>query len=430
MSARAAALRVLLRLEEGRVSVQAALDRELRHAGMDARDAGLCTELVYGFLRLETRTDFILSRVLAAPRKLPREMQLVLGVAAYILFFLQRVPDYAAVDWAVGHVRRRFGAPLSRVANGALRALIRLGEAPLKEVFYEEKSCSTLQSQALFHSTPAWIAQLWANAYGAEVAMLLMRRAGRRPCPCLRLNPRNSAFSSFSTFCEEMGGLPVGQHGLAFPAGALPETFEGAALNHWHARGVFSLQSAGSQEVLNRMGPWRAPVWDACAGQGGKSLALMEQGIAVGLCSDTHTGRLEQLRRTSARLGLDCPPVVQAGVDCPPIRHWRGDVLLDVPCSGLGTLSRRPEIRRRRTPDDVRRLTDQQAVMLSRAWDCCLPGGHVVYMTCTLNPQENEAQIRRFIREHADGRVLEEWQTPHEHPWMEGMYAARLVKTR
>lgn len=430
MSARDAALRIMLRLEERREPVQAALDGELGRAALEPRDAALCTELVYGFLRMESRLEYVLGTLLAKPDKLPREMLLALGLAAYGLLFLRRVPSYATVDWAVSHVRRRFGIALSRVANGALRALIRLEQAPLEEDFYHAPGRSDLERLALFCATPLWIARLWADAYGAERAGLLLRRASRQPRPCLRLNVRHSACEALLEWCRAAGGEAVAHSGMVFAPGTAPRHLGGNSIEFWQAEGALSWQSAGSQEALRVLGPWQAPVWDVCAGQGGKSLALAEQGVAVGLCGDMHAGRLKHLRRTAARLGLPCPPLVLANAERPPLRRWMGDILLDAPCSGLGTLARRPEIRRRRTPEDVRELAVLQARMLARAWEVCPKGGHVAYITCTLTPQENEAQVRMFLRGHADAHPLVEWRTPDEHPWMEGMYAVRLQKRR
>lgn len=425
--ARQTALQTLLRLgEQG--TVQAVLDATLRAARLERRDSALATELVYGYLRTELRIDCVLSALLARPRKLPPEMYTALGMAAYALLFLQRIPHHATVDWTVRHVRARFGMRLAGVANGALRSLIRLGEAPLRPEFYHAPASTPEERLAAYYAMPLWIVRLWRTAYGEETAERLLARAFTPPWPSIRCNARHPEYAALLTAAVEAGGVRVGEHGVAFAPGAVPEMLLRQDIAVWHGAGALSWQAAGSQEALAHAGEWGRVVWDACAGQGGKSLALLEDGVPVGLCSDMHSGRLRLLQRTAERLGMACPPCARASALRPPLRRWEGDMLLDVPCSGLGTLARRPEIRRRRDMTDVHDLVALQRQMLASAWHCLSPGGGLIYMTCTLNPAENGEQIAAFLREHPAARCESQWQTPHEHPWMEGMFVARLCK--
>ncbi len=423
------ALSVLLALEKGGTT-QALLDRVLRAAGGDRRHGALCTELVYGFLRTERRLDAVLRQLLRRPEKLPREMFLALGMAAYALLFLDRVPAHATVDWTVRQVRARFGEGLARVANGTLRSLQRLGDGPATEEFYASRASDPLRRAALFYSVPDWMALLWDRVYGREACLHLLRRSFDQPHPCVRVNARHERAGALRAALLEHGGEAVGAWGVAFAPGSSPDTVLDAPLECWMDAGVCSRQAAGSQSALSmlRPGEWSQPIWDACAGQGGKTLALLERGSQVALCSDVHGGRLRGLRDGARRLGLKAPPVIRAAADQPPLRRWAGTILLDVPCSGLGTLSRRPEIRRRRGPEDVRHLAALQARIAAAAWKILRPGGHLVYMTCTLHPEENERQVAALRRAHSDVQCLDMWQTPHEHPWMEGMYAALLRK--
>ncbi len=423
------ALAVLLELEKGGTT-QALLDRMLRTGGGERRHGALCTELVYGFLRTERRLDAVLRQLLRRPEKLPREMFLALGLAAYALLFLERVPAHATVDWTVGHIRRRFGGGLARVANGTLRSLQRLGDGPLTEGFYAPLEADPLRRAALFYSLPDWMALLWDKAYGREACLHLLRRSFRQPHPCVRVNALHERAGELRAALLEQGGEPVGDWGVAFGPGGSPEAVLESPLGRWMDAGACSWQAAGSQLALSMLHPktWAQPIWDACAGQGGKTLALLEQGTAVTLCSDVHGGRLRGLRDGARRLGLNAPPVIRAAADKPPLRRWSGTILLDVPCSGLGTLSRRPEIRRRRGPDDVRHLEALQARIAAAAWNTLQPGGHLVYVTCSLNPDENERQLAALQRAHTDAKLLEMWQTPHESPWLEGMYAVLLQK--
>lgn len=557
---RRAALEVILLLEQG-AQVQAALDTYLRGASLKPQDRALCTELVYGFLRAEVRIEHILQSLLRNPRKLPREMYLALGLAVYAVLFLERIPVHATVDWTVGHVRRRFGEPMSRVANGALRAFVRQGDAPKSLDYYMPKSlpkesqAALLQRDALFYAVPLWIARLWYDAYGSTVTCALLQRSLAAPYSCVRINARSpharelrdallSVTSpkivdetlSGSEICTApltdsslslalsptVHGEAMGAWGIAFAAGTSPRSVANAPLSYWQQQGDISFQSAGSQCAMHALDPaaWPEPVWDMCAGQGGKTCLLLEQGVRVALSTDVHLSRLESftgnMQRVTgafapcmghaahpehkadstalplvfasdatARQGQNCIDTMQrdlnekiytvaytrsekqktekvtylddddtdeasACVDgCPsslpsyhtevplvaladgthaPKESWKGTILIDAPCSGLGVLNRRPDIRRARDAQSLPELITLQARLLESAWNSLQAGGALIYMTCTLNPAENEEQITMLLKNHPEAQLVRHWQTPHDHPWLEGMYAAHCVK--
>lgn len=559
---RRAALEVLLMLEQG-AQVQAALDAYLRGAGLKPQDRALCTELVYGFLRAEGRIEYILHSLLRNPAKLPREMYLAMGMAVYALLFLERIPEHATVNWTVGQVRQRFGETLSKVANGALRAFVRQGDAPKQADYYLPKNThiaaaeALLQRDSLFFSVPVWIVRLWNNAYGAAACQALLLRSAAAPHSCVRIHARSphadelrSALTampseyptSTEVQCDRVEeslvrrknaqGIAIGAWGVAFAPGSSPRSVANAPLSYWQQQGDISFQSAGSQMAIDALQPhtWPQPVWDMCAGQGGKSCLLYEQGVDIALCTDVHLQRLESFTGNMQRIALAFGPSVENGKgsasngastscqtnsrqqslalmaelqshlketiyylsypptknakktqldddeayeistsscvavcdnlhepDCTllvdaestqtpdlpccnlplvalvdgcyaPANSWKGTILIDAPCSGLGVLSRRPDIRRARAEQSLTEILDTQARLLEAAWKCLQPGGALVYMTCTLNPAENEDQITALQKRHPEMHIVQQWQTPHEHPWLEGMFAVRCVK--
>ena len=362
-TARHCALWALLLVDAG-MTAQQALAAALSSAstaassseasGLAPVERNLCSELVYGYLRTELRIAFILSRVLPRPQSLPRPLLHVLGLAVYGLLFQDRVPDHAAVFSAVETAQALYGQGLARVANGALRSVQRLADAPRHEDFYLSK--------------------------GVEAG------------------------------CAEHMGLFYSLQGL-------------------QGEGALSFQSAGSQLVLEELGlyDWDKPVWDVCAGFGGKTVALLERGIAVPLATDRSMQRLAGLPGQCARLGLVCPAVALADAVKPPLAHWDGYMLVDAPCSGLGVLARRPDIRRRSPQEGIEHESLQQSILRSLA-ERMHSGCQIAYITCTLRPNENEKQIERLVRESDGLQVLRQWQTPHEHPWLEGMFGALLRK--
>lgn len=451
-TARNVALQALLRVDAGQSAQQAlseALDQrrffadcfpaahfpnadnttqlltQRQSAEFPSKERHLCSELVYGCLRAEIRIACVLGKVLPRPQALPRPMLRILALAIYSLLFQERVPAHAAVHTAVEQVDSLFGSALARVANAALRSVQRLEESPLRPAFYGKERWASL---ANYYSVPLWLAEIWRVAYGEEAALALMQRSFERPWSALRINPLHMAAADLRAALLTLPkACAVGAWGVAFMPGALPEWLLERKLSHWQAAGALSLQSAGSQTILEALEllGWREPVWDACAGYGGKSAALMERGVPVSLCTDRAFSRLRALPKLCRRLRLPVPATVLADGTRPPLARWSGHILLDAPCSGLGVLARRPDIRRR-GQEHLAELEELQARLLFRLAGLLDSGRELAYITCTLNPAENEKVVERLLREGAGLRLLRQWQTPHTHPWLEGMYGAVL----
>ena len=400
-------------------------------SGLALVERNLCSELVYGYLRTELRIAFILSRVLPRPQSLPRPLLHVLTLAVYGLLFQDRVPDHAAVFSAVETAQALYGQGLARVANGALRSIQRLADAPMHEDFYLSKGAESgcAEHMALFYSLPLWIMGHWYKHYGRDAALQLACRSFARPWSAVRVNAQHTSSVVLREALLANGGESVGQWGVAFAPGGQPSSVCGQSLHDLQNEGALSFQSAGSQLVLEELGlyGWDKPVWDVCAGFGGKTVALLERGIAVPLATDRSMQRLAGLPHQCERLALSCPSVALADAVTPPRKLWDGHLLVDAPCSGLGVLARRPDIRRRPPQEAIEHEILQQAILRSLG-SRMRTGCQIAYITCTLRPNENEKQIEHLVRESDGLQVLRQWQTPHDHPWLEGMFGALLVK--
>ncbi len=445
MTARECAFTALIRCAPNK-PVQAALHEALHRANLPPVEAGLATELVYGTLRREISLVWLIKQHLKAPEKLPPLMLQRLACAAYELFCLERIPPHATVDVAVGDIRRKFGPGLGRVANGVLRNLARLAEHQpnLTDLLRSmTEGFSPLRRLEIISGVPLWILRLWAsdgeipddknkknNNYDENEAAARLESLALSctctPWPCVRLNRFRSDWKTWGTaFCrnsgtERVSGTATGFAGLLFPSGSLPATAREA-----FEQGRLSWQGAGSQALLaallgREMTPvasepesWymEASLWDACAGYGGKTLALVELGMKIHAASDISAARLHGLRQEALRLDLPVPPLFRGTAERPPLSPGRPPraILLDVPCSGLGTLARRPDVRRLRTPEQVKELIALQGQILQACWALLPPGGRLIYMTCTVNPAENERQIATFLAGHRKARLLREW---------------------
>ena len=428
--ARDLALQVLQGLERAQFPVQAVLNEVLARAVCEPADAALCSELSYGVLRMEIRLRWLLARFLREPDKLPPRMRRILLVASYALIFLEGMPDHAAVDWAVARVKRTHGQTLAHVANGCLRSLCREGAALRDFAYYRVAGQEVEAQQALYYSLPLWIVQLWHAGYGPDKAALLMAKSSARPPAGIRVNRLRTGWEDLARQLADAGAQSLAPVCFAVEPELRARVEEHCSLAVVLSEGRLSRQGAASQLALEALHPeaWPDPLWDACAGQGTKSCALLELGKEVRLASDTHLTRLRRISGECRRLCLPAPLVVRASALHPPLRCKPGTIVLDVPCSGLGVLASRPDIRRHRQACRVQDLVQIQTDMLEAAHAELASGGHIAYMSCTQNPAENEDRIRAFLGGHSGVALALEWNSPAENMLLEGMYAALLVK--
>lgn len=383
--------------------VQAALDAALAAPGIDPRDRGLATELVYGYLRLRGRLEYIVSRFLKNPDAVPAPVGRILSLAVYEILHCSKVPAYASVDWAVTAVRKRGGKGLSGMANAVLR---RIAAAPgqfADPSFYRAGRADDLEFLSRLYACPPWIVAMWLRDFGREEAEAYLAMQ-TEPAPLgLRIN---RTLPGARELFDALAALPETRY-ADFPTLAMPAGIDlspaGVDLGEALADGRLSRQSAAAQAVLARLYPedWPEPVFDACAGRGGKTLALAEAGKHV-FAGDMHATKLAGLDRERSRLHL--PPIAafRASATRMPLRQPPGTILLDAPCSGLGVLARRPDAKWRRQPEDISGLIRLQRAMLEAAYARLAPGGRLVYVTCTLNPAENEQAVDRLGARHRE----------------------------
>ena len=385
------ALRILVRVEQDRAFADIVLEHALEHARLEPRDAALCTELVYGTLRWRRHLDWRLAPHLKRPlEKLDPWVRSLLRLAAYQLFFLDRVPRWAAVDEAVSLAKlksRRPGPP--EFVNAVLRSLTRATGAP-------PLPASPVEAAAVRCSFPDWIAARWFDRYGATEAEALMVASNDRPPTTLRANALRTT--------REALGARVRDEELAStrPTELAPEGLivDHGAAGRWaaFAEGWCTVQDEASMLVARLLDPRPGElVGDVCAAPGTKATHLAElmgnRGRIVAM--DPQAARLKLVSKATARLGIGIIETHVGGAASIAGR-WRGRcdaVLVDAPCSNLGVLRRNPDVKWRRSPDDLHRLQAKQQTIVAAAASMVKPGGRLVYATCSLEPEENEYVI-------------------------------------
>lgn len=431
--ARAVVFELLGRWREGGAYADELLDEVLSREALARQDAGLIQELFYGVLRRKLYLDFLIDRFARQGRhSLPKAVQDILRLSLYSLLYLSGVPDYATLDEACRLARTHAGARWVNLVNGILRQAQRRREA-LPEIPGPPDSAGHL---SLRHSLPEWLVQRFLKQFGPEQTKAIGQWALARPPLTIRVNARRV---SRETLLDRFAGAGVNAEAHPDSPAAI-RVLSGGPLTQWPGfhEGLWQVQDASAQRIapLLDVRPGQQ-VWEPCAAPGGKALQLAELlgGRGSLWTSDLSLGRLARLRDNWGRLG-EKPPLLWAGdARHPPLRaSVRFDrILLDVPCSGLGVLSRRVDLRWRLKEEDIGRLAELQLELLQAAAARLRPGGIIVYSTCTLTSEENEGVVERFLEQCAGferEKITPEgdWLVLPETGLRDGLYAARLKR--
>ena len=413
------------------------LSRCAQEAGLGRQDAALLSELVYGVLRHVFLLDAALAGFLKKPGALSPQVRMLLRLGAYEILFMGGIPARATVNELVNLARRRFGQGLGGLVNGVLRSVDR--ESQSLRLALEEKRRALARAgldaegMAEAASLPLWLTKMWVMQYGREDACRMAQNTLAHPAPCWRANMARDGGKVLLRQWLDLGYAPVGQGG--FSAYGLEKgraAQDQAMLENFERSGDVTRQGSSSQLAAECLAAWmereglmQAPLWDACCGRGGKTAALLEKGAHVALASEPSAFRMEELKGALLRLSLPMPRLFCGRAQ--EVEESFPLILLDVPCSGTGTLARNAELRLRLSPERLEEASRMQASILEHAWSRLLPGGALFYVTCALNREENEGRIASFLP-RAGGRLVEQRMFLPLFPGQDTLFLAILRK--
>ena len=442
------ALSVLNGLSHRPILSESYLDDVSRsNAQLDERDRAFISHLVKGVLRWRLRLDWVIEQTSHFPfEKITPPILNILRLALYQIFFLDRVPDSAAVNEAVNQSKAHGAKHVVSFVNGILRGVCRKRD----EITFPDRDGDPAQYFSVFYSYPKWLVQRWIRDWGADFTEGLLSAGNRIPGFIIRTNI-----------------LRLGRHELigrlkeeGMSAKPTPYSLQGIMVEGLRGRpdelssfkeGLFQVQDQAAQITSHLLAPQPGEdILDMCAGLGGKSTHLAElmgdRGRVLAL--DISHRRLISLGRNSLRLGIKSITnlVADASTSLSSLFHFNFDkIMIDAPCSGFGVISRHPDGKWNRSEADIDRLARLQKGIIGEAASVLRSGGKMLYVTCTISKEENEEVVQDCLNRHRDVSLVNmkdhvpEWcldliddlgflrTFPHVHH-MNGFFAALFVK--
>lgn len=437
------------------------LDKKLNQTQLSAQDKGFVTELVYGTVRRKRTLDALITQF--GKREANRQqadLLQILRLGFYQLRYLTHVPDHAVVDTTVQLAKFQRLGKLSGVVNGMLRQYIRQSRSQSRSQSNGQNDDSIdplklladplvlpaelTQRLGIFHSYPDWIIQVWQSMLPDDQVAALCEWFNQTPRLDLRINLRRHSLAAAAEIFAAAGieSEPIS----SVPSALRIQGHSGAVINlPGYLEGWWAVQDSSAQLVSYLLDPQPGEtIIDACAAPGGKSLHMAELMGNEGMIwsCDRTAARTQKIQQNIDRLGASIVrPLMCDSRHQPAFLAQADRVLLDVPCSGLGTLNRHADARWRQTPESVNDLVTLQRELLSHVSTWVKPGGVMVYATCTLHPDENERQIEWFLNQHEGWQIeppnipirdlatekgwIKVW--PHQQH-MDGFFMVKLVR--
>ena len=434
------AVKILNRIDRTDAYLDKLLEIELKNSNLIGPDKALLFEIVHGVMRWMGRIDWILNGFYKGQfSKVVPNIKNALRVALYQILFLDKVPDYAAVNEAVEFVKKLQGQKYADIANGVLRNIIRSKEG----IRYPNPDEDLISYFSAYYSHPSWMVKRWLARFGKDETEKLLIANNDKPTLTLRVN-------NLVTNKEELKNL-LNSVGLKYSDSKAHDQFirmnSLSNITDWEyfSEGYFSVQdeSTGFPVVLLDPKPGMR-VLDLCAAPGGKTgfIADLMQNTGEIIALDRFESRLKILNKNLDRLKIT--NVKTTAIDSLDYTDEIGfdRVLIDAPCSGLGTLTKKPDLKWKKDLGDIRKIINIQQDLIKKGASLVKRGGYLVYSTCTLEPEENVDQINKLLSEHNEFKLIDASlfvqkdyvdddgfvkTFPHIHGF-DGSFAAKLIR--
>ena len=437
MNSREVALNIINRvLNEGAYS-NIVLSAELNESDLNEKDRGLVTELVYGTIRRRNTLDMIISNYVKHIKLMDKEVLNILRMAIYQMHFLDKVPDFAACNEAV-ELAKKVSLENSKLVNGILRSYtkdpdnIQIKDGMLDKLVYQ-------------YSFEPWFIRMIYKQYGEEIGRKILAGLNETPKVTVRVNSAKTDFDEVYEKLEE-AGYDI-EEGYVCPEAIIIRGGSSIENNELFNKGYITVQDESAMLVAPMLDLQKNDiVLDLCAAPGGKTTHIAEILNSEGevYSFDLHENKLSLIEDSIKRLGLGSTNVEVMDATKLNSKYiaYADKVLIDVPCSGLGIIRKKPEIKWNKTRKSLQELVPVQREIMENALAYLKSGGVMVYSTCTLNKEENEDNIDWFLNKHKDAEVEKIFLGNNDdfiynkdgslsilpNEYMDGFYIAKIIK--
>lgn len=436
---RGSAVKILNRVDRTDAYLDKLLISELHNQQLNELDKNLLYEIVHGVLRWQLKLDWVINGFFHGNfSKSEVSVKNVLRTALYQIMYLNKIPHHASVNEAVELMKKLRGEKAANLVNAVLRNIIR----NLNEIHYPKVEEDKIQYLSVMYSHPWWIVKRWLDRFGFQETEKLLIANNNIPQLSLRVNPLKMSFDKFCEFLNSKN-IPYSKSEY-LPTFIKTSSFADILDSEIFKQGYITVQdeSAGIACQLLSPNPGETII-DLCSAPGGKTTYLAElmqnQGKIISVEKFLH--RTNLVKSAAERLHLNI--IETFTTDATEFVHEPADkILVDVPCSGLGVITKKPDIKLKREMSDIDKLTQIQFNILSNSAKLVKSGGVIVYCTCTTEPEENYLLIQKFLKEHSnfeienannycDKRIVNEMGCVETFPHlqnMDGSFSVRLRK--
>lgn len=416
------------------------LENLFEQSKISSKDRALIQEIFFGVIRWQKRINWIIEQFFKGSyRKSPRFVRSILQSSLYQLIYLERIPDYAIINEAVRIAKSKGG----RYWAGKINAILRNYLKNQNSIIFPDLNKSPVKAISILYSHPEWLVDRWLKRWGRDETIALCSANNERPSISLRVNCLKISTDLLIKKFNKLGiTVSKSKYNKNFlRTNSLPNLSQFELFQ----QGLFSIQDESAGLACQLLGAKPGErIIDLCAAPGGKTTYLTELGEnkTVVHSIDQHVPRLKLICENLKRLGFSDSRLILAdgrNFSCKPVEK----VLVDAPCSGLGVLSKRVDLKWRRKPEQMDELTKLQMQLLENAASLVKSGGVITYSTCTIEPQENEEIVAQFIKNNKRFQIdsakkyipknfvsTEGYVStfPHKHG-MDGSFAAKIIKT-
>ncbi len=427
MTAREIALKALYNIETKETFTNAALKDALT-ADLSANDRGLVTEIIYGVIQNKTAIDYIISRYSKIKiKKMTPWVLNILRMGVFQIYYMDKIPHSAACNESVKLANKYSHRAGSGFVNGVLRSFAREAEN-----FEFPVSGDAVKDLSVRFSYPEWMTEKLVSEYGKERCEALFEENSKAHGVFLRANTLKTNAEQLKDYLENQG---IQCENTDVPQCLRVNGRISVDKSDAYNKGLFSLQNISSQMAVEVLGPQTDEfIIDMCAAPGGKSCAIAEKMKNSGrvVSFDIFEHKVELIKRTAERLGINVidAKLQDASVVCEDLLGIADRVLADVPCSGLGVIHKKPDVKWNRKPEDIDELCEIQRNILRTAAQYVKVGGVLVYSTCTILPEENRCQIEKFLEENKDFKKISEQQILTSEKGESGFYICKMIKEK